>query len=210
MSSIITNGVIVTQPSQGGGSGGSAQQVYANNGVPSAPPTDPSKPALYTDTSIIPLRIGYVWNTSTATWNVIPQVTLDGNGTNIVRGNSTASIAPTTTEVPNPVLNDTANIKLLNNNIEYWHYNGSVWVLDFTILALQTKRLIQNLFVGNNVVTHGMNLPSPFYVNVTVRDSLGQIITAKKIPFTETANTVTINVGVIIASAEIDFIQIKP
>jgi hypothetical protein len=71
----------------------------------------------------------------TTTWNLIKTTnpsTLDGNDTHIARTNTTASVAPTAVEVASPMAGDTAKVNLNNGNTEFWSYNGTAWVLNFT------------------------------------------------------------------------------
>ena len=60
-------------------------------------------------------------------------VILDGNDNHVVRSNNTLNIAPTAVEIPNPIAGDTAKVLLQNNTVEYYSFNGAVWVLNKTI-----------------------------------------------------------------------------
>ncbi len=62
-----------------------------------------------------------------------------------------------------------------------------------TLLPKESKyRVVQDV-TGSVLITHGLNLPSPYVTNVEVRTSAGlQVLTTVTL---ETANTVTINAG---------------
>ena len=59
--------------------------------------------------------------------------------------------------------------------------------------TLVTKVQFTQTLSGNTLVTHNLNLPTPFITNVEVRNSAGlQVLSTVTL---ETANTVTINAG---------------
>jgi len=49
----------------------------------------------------------------------------DGNNTNINRADAVEDVAPTAGEAADPVTGDTAIVKLTNNIVEFWSYNGA-------------------------------------------------------------------------------------
>ena len=65
--------------------------------------------------------------------DAIEAITLDGNHTPIVRANAIEDVEPTSTEVPNPVSGDTADINLTSGKVEKWVYTGGAWSKSFTI-----------------------------------------------------------------------------
>jgi hypothetical protein len=117
---------------------------------------------------------------------------------------ATASIANANTD-------STTTIVVPNGLTYIAIWNGFRWAQESNIgvAATKPKRITQTLVAGNNVITHSLALLAPFWVNVSVRNATtGAVITAIKVPVSETTNTVTINVGAAVASAEIDIIPL--
>ncbi|MEM7377593.1 MAG: hypothetical protein AAF460_08820, partial [Pseudomonadota bacterium] len=89
------------------------------------------------DTAIVVLTDFTVeyW-TYTAAWALdvsVPPPVQDGRSYNIARADAVENVAPTAGEAPTAGLNagDTAYIKLTNDAVEYWSYNGTAWARDF-------------------------------------------------------------------------------
>lgn len=69
-------------------------------------------------------------------------------------------------------------------------------------------RVTRPLGAGDTVITHNLALLAPFPSIVEVRDATtGDLVTAKVVPGTETANTLTINVAAAIATAKITVLK---
>lgn len=112
------------------------------------------------------------WHQSGTTWNRIDLSTLagaDGNNYVISRANAIAGAAPTVTEAPAAGLaaGDTANVYLNNGQMEYWAYNGTAWVLGYTITAQQ---LSDALTILSGVPSTSTNLGT--FSGTTIGDNL--------------------------------------
>ena len=112
------------------------------------------------------------WHQSGTTWNRIDLSTLagaDGNNYVISRANATAGVAPTIMEAPVVGLaaGDTANVYLNNGQMEYWAYDGTTWVLGYTVTAQQ---LSDALTILSGVPSTSTDLGT--FTGTTVGDNL--------------------------------------
>jgi hypothetical protein len=133
------------------------------------------------------------------------------NGTNFV--NITSLLTVINTIQPTP----TATGNTTNLNSVFKDSNNDTWIVDKLGNAIKagstvkkpTKRVTQALVVGNNVITHNLDLVAPFFVEIFVRNAkTGALITATKVPNSETTNTVAVESLSENASAEINIIAI--
>jgi len=86
----------------------------------------------------------FYFHTTGTTWvryNLAALSGADGNPTPVVRTNSTAGIAPTSTEVPSPVDGDSANISLTNGILENWVRVLGAWVIAYTLESDKASNL---------------------------------------------------------------------
>jgi hypothetical protein len=133
------------------------------------------------------------------------------NGTNFV--NITSLLTVINTIQPTP----TATGNTTNLNSVFKDSNNDTWIVDKLGNAIKagstvkktTKRVTQALVAGNNVITHNLDLVAPFFVEISVRNATtGALITATKVPNSETTNTVAVESLSENASAEINIIAI--
>jgi hypothetical protein len=140
----------------------------------------------------------------------------DTNGKIILsNGNDiqTAKLTVINTIQPTP----TATGNTTNLNSVFKDSNNDTWIVDKLGNAIKagstvkktTKRVTQALVAGNNVITHNLDLVAPFFVEISVRNATtGALITATKVPNSETTNTVAVESLSENASAEINIIAI--
>jgi hypothetical protein len=100
----------------------------------------------------------------------------DGNDKHITRANTATGVAPTALELPAPVAGDTAKVRLTNDTVEFWSYNGTIWANDFA--AKPSKDTTTDVFgfalgtllSGNHFDTNSeggtvyISIPSPFTI----------------------------------------------
>jgi hypothetical protein len=120
---------------------GNQYQINRTNATAGVQPANTVAEALNPisgDTAIVFLsdnKIEYYAHNGT-TWGLVKTIdptTLDGNDKHITH--ATAGILPTLAEVPTPAIGDTAKVKVTaTGNVEFYSWNGTVWVLDFTII----------------------------------------------------------------------------
>lgn len=134
------------------------------------------------------------WHQSGTTWNRIDLSTLagpDGNNYVISRGNATANVAPTAAEAPVAGLaaGDTANVYLNNGQMEYWAYNGTAWVLGYTLTAQQLSDALTILSgVPANSTDLGTFTGTTIGDNLTIKAAIQALETALEILIAETPN----------------------
>lgn len=88
------------------------------------------------------------------------------------------------------------------SNGKYYLANGATWSAGFGGNGALKARITQSLVAGNNTVTHGFALTTPFATIVDVRDgTTGQTIDHAVL--SEAANSLVISVGTPSASARI-------
>lgn len=103
------------------------------------------------------------------------------------------------------------SLNLTTTGIGASTYNSATSTLNIPLVdpISKTKALLQGFGVGNNILLHGMNLSSPFYVEVVLRDqSNGSVIPCSIVSVTNTA--ITINSTAPLASGRLSIIEIKP
>jgi hypothetical protein len=116
-----------------------------------------------------------------------------------------------------PALTDitTSNLVVNNNQSYVAVWDGVKWVQETNlgiIPGARTKRLTQPLsaFPTNNSIAHGLNLTTPFNVEVTARDvATGQSIAIRIVPSSQTANAINITSATAFTSASINIIEIQ-
>jgi hypothetical protein len=119
---------------------GNHQTFIRSNSTANVAPTALEIPApINGDSAYVYLQNGNkeIWAYSTA-WTLVGTIaaaTLDGNTVHLTSATTTGGVAPTNVEIVAPQSGDTAIKKLSNNNIEFWSYNGTAWVLDFTTIS---------------------------------------------------------------------------
>ena len=69
------------------------------------------------------------WNSTSSLWEP-SNTTIDAKDHHVTRSNTTTNVAPTSLEIPSPIAGHTAKVHLTNGRVEYWSYNGAIWILD--------------------------------------------------------------------------------
>lgn len=139
------------------------------------------------------------WHQTGTTWNKIDLSTLagaDGNNYVIARGDAIAAVPPTAGEAPVIGLasGDTANVYLNNGQMEYWAYNGTAWVLGYTLTAQQLSDALTTLSgVASNSTNLGTFTGTTIADNLTIKAAIQALETALETVARTVTDTATVN-----------------
>ncbi len=97
------------------------------------------------------------WNNTSSLWEP-SNTTNDAKDHHITRSNTTANVSPTSSEIASPINGYTAKVHLTNGNVEYWSYNGAIWILDWTQIPP-----VDGIDIGY-IVGWGSNVTPPDYL----------------------------------------------